>query len=504
MAQGALPFHYEIDGKDSGMTAFAGLPIFLDLIKVSGMHKAIRRHVQLAGQQGWLDMQMLLALVFLNLAGGDCVEDIERMEADAGLALLMREIERGLLTRKERQSLTRRWRKTRTRSFPSPGSLRSWLEGFHDADTMERQSMGSAHIPDAGSALRGLWAVQAQLVAFLQTHARCKTATLDMDATLIETHKRTALFSYKHFKAYQPLNSWWAEQQVMLHSDFRDGNVPAGHDHLRVLKESLVKARQAGVETVLLRADTAAYREELLRYCAEAKDPHYGRIEFAVSAKVTDAVRQAACSVEDDAWQPLVRIKDGEAFETGQEFAEIVYVPSWAGHSKKQPDYRFIAIREPLRQLDLGDADQLPFPTAQFADKGRYKLFVIVTNRDVPGEELIAWHRERCGKSEEAHAFLKNDLAGGQMPSGKFGANAAWWTISILSHTLTAVMKRLVLGEEWMTRRMKALRFHLFNLAGRVLRHARQLRIRVTARGRSFAMLVAARQRILCLGEPPG
>ena len=38
------------------------------------------------------------------------------------------------------------------------------------------------------------------------------TATLDMDATLIATHKREALFCYKKFKAYQPLNCWWAEQ----------------------------------------------------------------------------------------------------------------------------------------------------------------------------------------------------------------------------------------------------------------------------------------------------
>jgi hypothetical protein len=30
------------------------------------------------------------------------------------------------------------------------------------------------------------------------------------DATLIETHKRDALPCYKGFKAYQPLNCWWA------------------------------------------------------------------------------------------------------------------------------------------------------------------------------------------------------------------------------------------------------------------------------------------------------
>jgi hypothetical protein len=93
-------------------------------------------------------------------------------------------------------------------------------------------------------------------------------------------------------------------------------------------------------------------------------------------------------------------------------------VPNWAGHSRKRADYRFLAIREPLRQLDLdpGDTALLPFPTQQFGRKGLYKLFGVVTNRKDAGDKVIWWLRERCGKSEEVHAVMKNDLAGGQLP----------------------------------------------------------------------------------------
>ncbi|OGQ89679.1 MAG: hypothetical protein A2289_09590 [Deltaproteobacteria bacterium RIFOXYA12_FULL_58_15] len=48
------------------------------------------------------------------------------------------------------------------------------------------------------------------------------------------------------------------------------------------------------------------------------------------------------------------------------------------------------------------------------------------------GDDLIRWHRLRCGKSEEIHAVMKDDLAGGRLPSGKFGANAAWWDIMVM------------------------------------------------------------------------
>jgi len=53
---------------------------------------------------------------------------------------------------------------------------------------------------------------------------------------------------------------------------------------------------------------------------------------------------------------------------------------------------------------------QLPFPTLNWGEQ-QYKLFGVVTNRDLAGDKLIWWSRERCGKGEEMHAIMKNDLA---------------------------------------------------------------------------------------------
>jgi hypothetical protein len=35
---------------------------------------------------------------------------------------------------------------------------------------------------------------------------------------------------------------------------------------------------------------------------------------------------------------------------------------------------------------------------------------------------------------------MKTDLAGGQLPSGLFGANAAWWALMILAHNLNTAI----------------------------------------------------------------
>jgi hypothetical protein len=97
------------------------------------------------------------------------------------------------------------------------------------------------------------------------------------------------------------------------------------------------------------------------------------------------------------------------------------------------------------------------------------------------------------------HAIMKHDLAGGQLPSAHFGANAAWWQIMILAFNLNSLMKRLVLPESWRTKRLKALRFGLINQVGRILQRSRQLFIRLSQENPVYALLVGIRQRIQAL-----
>ena len=91
--------------------------------------------------------------------------------------------------------------------------------------------------------------------------------------------------------------------------------------------------------------------------------------------------------------------------------------PTRLPSAKNAPVYRYIATRELLRQPELpGMEVELPFPTMTM-EKKRYKVFGIVTNRDMDGSELVNWLHKRCGKSEEAHSVMKGDLAGGKLPS---------------------------------------------------------------------------------------
>lgn len=506
VSQALLPFQYREDTRSNGATALAGLGLYLDLVAAAGLRESIERHVRVRGRggRGWTDAQLVLTTILLNLAGGDAVADVDGLEADEGFGLLLKRVEWHGLPRKERRELERRWRKERERAVPSTSALFRYLEGFHDEAEEERRLEvdEKAFIPRATDGLRGLGRVNAELIAFAQRVDPQRTATLDMDATLVESHKKTALYCYKGFRGYQPLNTWWAEHGLVLHSEFRDGNVPAGHEQRRVLEEALAHLPQ-DVEKVYLRSDTAGYQVDLLRYCAEGSNERFGAIEFAIGADVTTEFKKAVAQLRPHEWQPLRRRVGDTWQETGQQWAEVVYVPSWV-RSKKGPSYRYLAIREPLRQLSLPGMEEqreLPFPTMEFADAGRYKLFATVTNRDLPGEELIAWQRERCGKSEEAHAVMKDDLAGGRLPSWKFGANAAWWHMMLLALNLNAILKRHALGGPWIQRRMKALRFGLVRIAGWVVQHARRLEIRLSYGHPAIRWLDRARSRIAWMAE---
>ncbi len=265
------------------------------------------RHVAVSGSQGWSDRQMVSALVLLNLAGGEGLDDLDRLEADGGLCRLVRVADAHGRSRRERRAEARRWRRQRSRTLPSPHAAGRWLAGFHDAGEEARREAGRAFIPASSEGVAGLRRVNGDLLQAVQAQRPAAQATLDMDATLVETHKRAALYCYKHFKAYQPLNPWWAEQGLIVHSEFRDGNVPAGHEQLRVLEEA-ARLLPAGVTKLYLRSDTAAYQQDLLKYCAEGKNRRFGVIEFAIGADVTAEFRQAVAQLPEAAWQALDRI----------------------------------------------------------------------------------------------------------------------------------------------------------------------------------------------------
>jgi hypothetical protein len=234
-----------------------------------------------------------------------------------------------------------------------------------------------------------------------------------------------------------------------------------------------------------------------------------GKIEFAIGCPVCKELKKAISQVEESDWQVLKTRRDkitGEE-QVIMEGAEVCYVTNTGSRSKKSPEYRFVATRS-LRSdqqvlPEVGEEEsssqkKLPFPTATM-NHLKYKVHAIVSNRsqeDLTVKQLVEWYHQRAGSSEQAHSIMKADFAGGQLPSKYFGSNAAWWWIMMLSLNTIQILKEVALGPDRKSKRMKALRFSLFNIPGKVIHHGDKLIVRIARAHPSFQWLLTIRQRI--------
>jgi hypothetical protein len=81
---------------------------------------------------------------------------------------------------------------------------------------------------------------------------------------------------------------------------------------------------------------------------------------------------------------------------------------------------------------------------------------------------------------EKAIGELKNGFALHWLPCGEFMANAAYFQTALLAYNLARTFKRVALPASWQNLSIKNLRFRLLCHAGVIVRHARQMFLRLS------------------------
>ncbi len=132
-------------------------------------------------QRGYDEAQFMETVMLLQAVGGDCPEDLGLLNGDPMLGRAL------------------------GYDLPKVTAVRNFLERFHDADLAlqrpAREEQKSFIMP-ASTALQRLQDVQAGLVRrvsqkYVTQGQPQSIATVDQDATIIESHKRTALAHYE-------------------------------------------------------------------------------------------------------------------------------------------------------------------------------------------------------------------------------------------------------------------------------------------------------------------
>lgn len=278
---------------------------------------------------------------------------------------------------------------------------------------------------------------------------------LDIDATFIEAHKNTAKWSYKDAPGYMPMvghiNGGW-----VIDADFRDGNVAPADKNLEFIKQCALQL-PLGVKFDRLRADSASYQAEIFNYCEEKNTL------FSITAKKNKNVFESIKNIKEDAWQ---------TFSKREKIAEFTHAMIHTNSA-----FRMIVIKKDitpmLPTLDgyIGDEVMMHYQDEIY--------YCIATNdNDLSPQEIIKLHRQRGETSENKIKELKNGFNMSYLPTSNTQANAFYFQIGTLAYNLFLLFKQ-ILDSNLQKHTIKTIRYKLYNIAGKVITHARTTILKV-------------------------
>jgi hypothetical protein len=337
--------------------------------------------------------------------------------------------------------------------------------------------LGLEAVPDAGTVAdwlrrqgeRGVEGINrvSQRLARRCLEAEAGEVILDVDATQIEAEKQEAAWTYQKVKGYMPLLGY--AHGVCVGQQFRPGNMSPGAGVLEFAQqcEAVLPARPR----IYFRSDSAAYQAAVIHHYSQA-----GR-SFSITAALDAAVKGEIQHLPETAWQPY-RTADGVA--TDRQIAETVH--SMNGTERA---FRLIVLRWLNPQPNLFEA-------------GRYCYHAVAANREEAASEVIWKHNQR-GNCENWQKELKIDLGMEQMPCGQLEANALYFAIGVLAYNLAQLLKWQVLPESYRTATVATLRWKVYRLAGKLVRHARAWILQVKVEAEKSVLLETARRRCVVL-----
>lgn len=276
---------------------------------------------------------------------------------------------------------------------------------------------------------------------------------LDIDATVIEAHKSTSKYTYKMIPGYTPMVGHINGGYIIC-SEFRDGNIAPADTNLEFVKKC-IKQLPDDMQLKWLRADSATYQAEVFNYCEE------NNINFAIGGQLDKSVLKKIKTISD--WETLSK------FEDVSEFVHTM--------TKTNKAFRVIVIKRNITPM-LPNLEEI-LTDDEKAKYHKERYYVIATNNnDLSQEEIIKLYRQRGETSENKIKELKNGFNMDYLPSSDFISNALYFQIGTLAYNIFILFKQ-ILDTNLQKHTVKTIRYKLYNIAGKVVSHARKTILKV-------------------------
>ncbi len=402
LTQTVLPF--KVEATEEMLTANAGLALFGEFARGLGLHRWIAQEMPLPGsRRGYEAGAYVEPLVLMLAGGGRSLEDMRTLKADTALATLLK-----------------------LDTLPSTDAFGDWLRRT-----------------GAGAGLVGLDRINRRTVATRLRQTKIARHTLDGDASQIVAEKEAAQFTYKGEQGYMPMIGHLAEAGVVIHDDFREGNIAPATGNLEFIKACEARMPR-GHAIANVRLDSAGYQADIFNYCEDT-----GKT-FAIGGRLDKPTQQAIAEIPESGWK---------------HYPDCAVAETLHSMNDTEKAFRLIVVKYKHQGELFDDAP---------------KHHVIASNRLESTEDTLIWYRQRGEVSENGIKELKIGFGMERMPCGQFAANAAFFRIGVIAHNLFILFKHSALGEDWQRHKVTTVRWRLFHLPGKVVSHARAWVLKVS------------------------
>jgi hypothetical protein len=301
----------------------------------------------------------------------------------------------------------------------------------------------------------------AEIVAEAVKPLGLRRFTVDVDGTVISTGLQVerAFRGFNPHKrkvpSYYPITAHLAQTGHVLRVKNRAGNVHDGKTSPPFLRELFAQIKEIDSRALIeVRLDGAFFRHEILSWLDR-------RAEYAIRTPFYHWLGLKSLVQNRKRWE---RIRSGL-----YGFFKEVRIEPWHRTVRVAIFRKRVAHRSPKNyQLDLFDPND-----------GHWEYYAIATNKDVGLKALWDFLAGR-GCHEKVLAELKDGYAFDTVPTQNYAANTTWQILSVLAHNLitnfqiqTGASKRGRTAKRsplFQLKRIKTLRYELFNKAGIVQR----------------------------------
>ncbi len=337
-------------------------------------------------------------------------------------------------------------------SIPDPDTSGDWL-----------RRMGNPE--DGGHGYLGLGYVRDAISHRILRNDGVIEYTLDADATQVMADKHDAKFTYQGVRGYMPMLGFLFESQVCLLDEFREGNVSPASDQVGFYRQCRERMPD-GKRIARYRADSASYQAELINELE--KDS----VKWAITADQDSAVKKIIHGLSETEWKEPVK-------DCGFDIAETIHTMN-----KTDKAYRLVIKRAYIKQADIFEGS-------------RYAYHVVASNwsdEEKSAYEVLKWHNQR-GAAENFNKELKSGFGMERMPCGDSWANAVFFRIGVIAYNLFIGFKRLSCPEAWVHHTIATFRWKVIQVAGRIVRHAGQVILRLMVDADNLSIFKRIRQK---------